>query len=72
MNAKQKIREALKTIMSDGEANACQIWKAYSMTTGETGWHFVRFGQTATFIGNSLEEALQWFEEGEWASWEGA
>ena len=67
MKTQDQIRKALKSLMSDGEANACQIFRGYSMTTGETGWHFARFGQTATFIGNSLREALQWIED-EWAS----
>lgn len=62
MNAKQTIQEALKTIMSDGEANACEIWKSFNNGTGLTGWHYRRFGQTATFIGSNLTEAIEWIE----------
>lgn len=58
MNAIEKIIEALKGIMSDGEANACRIWKGYDVGTGETGWHYQRFCQTAAFIGSNLAEAL--------------
>jgi hypothetical protein len=58
MNAKTKIRMALRDIMSDGEANACEIWKGYDMGTGLTGWHYKRFGHTATFAGDNLREAL--------------
>lgn len=58
MNATQQIHEALKGIMPDNEANACNIWKGYDVGTGETGWHYQRFGQTATFIGANLDEAL--------------
>ena len=60
--AKSKIREALKALMDDGEANACRVWKGYDMGTGLTGWHFTRFGQTATHIGRNLAEALEWIE----------
>ena len=58
MNASEQIHQALKSIMSDGEANACRIWKGYDMGTGESGWHYQRFGQTATFIGSNVAEAL--------------
>ena len=58
MNASEQIHQALKSIMSEGEANACRIWKGYDIGTGETGWHYQRFGQTATFIGDNLAEAL--------------
>lgn len=62
MSAKEKIRRALKAIMDDGEANACQVFRGYSMTTACTGWHFARFGQSATFIGDNVAEALEWIE----------
>ena len=62
MIAESKIREALKALMDDGEANACRIWKGYDMGTGETGWHFAQFGQSATFIGDNLAEAIEWIE----------
>lgn len=58
MNATEKIIEALKGIMSDGEANACRVWKGYDVGTGETGWHYEKFGKTATFIGANVIEAL--------------
>ena len=54
----KQVEQALRGIMSAGEANACRIWKGYDMGTGETGWHYQKFGQTATFIGASLSEAL--------------
>ena len=59
MNAKARIQEALKRIMSEGEANACQIWKGYDAGTWQTGWHYEPFGRTATCLGNSVTEALQ-------------
>ena len=58
MNAENRIRTALMAIMETGEANAAAIWKGYDVGTGQTGWHFVKFGQTATFLGSNLDEAL--------------
>lgn len=58
MNATERINQALKSIMPDSEANACRIWKGYDVGTGETGWHYQKFGQTATFVGANLNEAL--------------
>lgn len=55
MTAKEKIREALTTIMSEGEANACDIYKNWG------GWHYCRFGKNPIYIGANLEEALQHF-----------
>ena len=63
MDAKAKIRSALKQIMSDGEANACTIWKGWDVGTGLAGWHYQRFNQTATYIGNNLDQALAWIAE---------
>ena len=63
MNGKEKIRNALKNIMSDGDANACQIWKGYDNGTGRTGWHVQKFGKTATYYGASVSEAVEMIEE---------
>ena len=63
MNTEQKIREALKTIMNNGEVNACRVWKGYDVGTGLTGWHYTRFGQTATYIGDNERQALDWISE---------
>lgn len=60
MNATETIREALKQIMSAGEANACEIrhgW-AYDGSQQRYGWHFTRFGSTPTYLGKSLADAL--------------
>jgi len=62
MNAKQKIQEALKSIMDDGEARACQIFKGYEASTGRSGWHYIPFGGTARYLGHSLNEALDIIE----------
>lgn len=59
MKAQQQIKEALKKIMSEGEANACQVFKGYDVGTGLTGWHFIRFGSTATYLGDNLPDALE-------------
>lgn len=62
MNAKETIRKALKSIMSDGEANACQIWKGYGSNTGRYGWHVQKFGETAMYYGTSAAEAVEMIE----------
>jgi hypothetical protein len=62
VDAKTRIREALKQIMSEGEANACEVFKGYEASTNWSGWHYIRFGGTATFIGANLAEALKWIE----------
>ena len=59
MNAKETIRESLKKIMNDGDANACAIWKGYDNGTGRIGWHVVKFGETATYYGKSVEEVIE-------------
>lgn len=64
MSAKQKVREMLKEIMPAGEANACQIWRGYSPSTLETGWHYQKFGRgEAHYIGKSLAEAQEYVRE---------
>jgi len=61
MNAKQRIQEALKSIMSEGEANACRVFKgyAYSGATENTGWHYQPFNGQPVHLGTSLDEALE-------------
>lgn len=59
MNAETQIRDALRKIMTDGEANACRIWKGYDVGTGETGWHVQKFGQNATWYGDNLASVLE-------------
>lgn len=64
MNAKEMIREALKKkTMTEGEANACEIWKGYEPCTGRTGWHVKRFGETATYYGRSVEEVISMVDD---------
>jgi len=65
MNARQRIQEALKGIMSEGEANACRIYKgsAYDGAVQRYGWYFERFNAQPTYLGNSLEDALAMIEQ---------
>lgn len=63
MDTKSKIKQELKKHMSDGEANACQIFRGYDNGTGLTGWHFKRFGQNATFVGSNAAEIKEFFEQ---------
>ena len=63
MTTKQQISAALKTIMPEGEANACQIFKGYDMSTGQTGWHYRPFNGTGVFLGSNAAEALAAIED---------
>lgn len=65
MTAQEKIFQALTFIMDEKDANACLVYKGYNVFTHKTGWHFTRFGKTATFIGNTLPDALQWINNQE-------
>jgi hypothetical protein len=58
VNAQENIRTNLNRIMDDGQVNATAVWKGYSRDTGLWGWHYVPFGQSAVFLGNSLTAAL--------------
>jgi len=44
------------------ERDAAGYFKGYEASTGMGGWHYIRFGGTATFIGDNLAEALEWIE----------
>ena len=61
MNAAQKIRKAMLGIMEEGEVNASQVYKSNGYDG--FGWYFCKFGSTATYIGKSLTDTLQWLEE---------
>ena len=57
------IRKALHRIMSPGEANACNIFKGYAMSTGESGYHYVPFNSTAVYLGKNLSQALETIDQ---------
>jgi hypothetical protein len=61
MNGVAKIRKALKSIMSEGEANAASIYKGYGHR-GE-GWYVQPFGENAQYYGSSVAEALEIIQE---------
>lgn len=61
MNAEQKIRKAMHGIMEAGEVNASQVYKSNGIYG--CGWYFYKFGRTATFIGSSVSDALDWLKE---------
>ena len=65
MSVASKIREALKSIMSEGDANACRIEKGYAYDGSQerNGWHFTRFNSTPTFLGKNESEALETIEQ---------
>ena len=65
MSVESKIREALKGIMSKGEANACRIDKGYHYdgSIESNGWHYIPFGRTAVHLGENEAEALGTIEQ---------
>ena len=65
MSAASRIRQALKGIMTEGEANACRISNGYEYDGSQQrkGWHFTRFNSTPTFLGRNVSEALETIEQ---------
>lgn len=63
MKAKDKIRNALETIMTKGEANACRVYKGfdYNGVQQASGW-FYSFGKNPQYLGKNLQEALDEIE----------
>ena len=58
MNAKQQIMTMLKEVYEDGEVNAMEVFKGFALDTGETGWHFRKFGRSNhVYLGKSVSEA---------------
>ena len=64
MNAEQQIIKALKTAYPEGEVNAMEVIKGFAVDTGETGWHFKKFGRSEhIYLGNSVAEAKTTIQE---------
>ena len=65
MSVKSKIREALKGIMSEGEANACDIRKGYHYngSTEQSGWYYKPFNRQPVSLGSNEVEALETIEQ---------
>lgn len=58
MNAMAKIKDMLKEVYEDGDVNAMTIFKGFAVDTGQSGWHFRKFGRSEhVFLGNSVAEA---------------
>ena len=65
MNVTQKIKNALKSIMTEGEVNACTIEKShhYNGVTEQNGWHYTPFGECPITLGKNVTEALETIEQ---------
>lgn len=61
MNATTKIRQQLTTIMREGDAMACSIWKGWGGR--HEGWHYTPFGKQPVFIGRNMAEVMEYFEQ---------
>lgn len=65
MTVAQKIREALKGIMSDGEANAARVDKGYHYNgaTESHGWYYKPFNGRPVTLGSNAAEAFETIEQ---------
>lgn len=65
MTVASKIRNALMTIMTEGEANACDIRKGYHYngTKHANGWYYTPFGCSPITLGKNEAEALETIEQ---------
>lgn len=65
MTVASKIRQALNGIMSEGEANACNIQKGYHYDGSQesNGWHYTPFGRQPVSLGSNEAEALETIEQ---------
>jgi hypothetical protein len=65
MSTKNNIRKALKSIMSESEANACDIRKGYHYngSTEESGWYYRPFNREPVTLGKNESEALETIEQ---------
>jgi len=60
MNAHDRIKKALETIMTEGEANATQVYKGtdYNGVMQAYGWWYKMFNQQPTWLGQHEAAAL--------------
>jgi hypothetical protein len=64
MNAKQKILKKVSEVKDEGYANACQLWKGHGeMGQAPHGWWLKPFNENARFIGSTVKEAVESFED---------
>ncbi len=64
MNATQQVKELLKSVYDAGDVNAMQIWKGYSASTGQTGWHYQNFGRSEHhYMGKSVADVQEYVKE---------
>lgn len=65
MSVTSKIRKALKSIMSEGEANACDIRKGYHYNgqTEVNEWYYRPFNRQPVSLGRNEAEALETIEQ---------
>ena len=64
VNAMTKIKNMLKEVYEEGDVNAMTIFKGFAVDTGETGWHYRKFGSSEHhFMGDSVTEAREYVEQ---------
>lgn len=64
MNAMNTIKNMLKEVYEDGDVNAMQVFKGFAVDTGQSGWHFRKFGRSEhVYLGKSVAEAREAIDE---------
>lgn len=67
MKSSDKIKKALSTIMPEGDANACEVWKGWGWGQDSFCWWYKPFGRAAQALGGTVDEALDtindWYTE---------
>ena len=65
MSVASKIRKALKGIMSEGEANACDVRKGYHYngSAEQNGWYYKPFNRQPVSLGSNEVEALETIDQ---------
>ena len=60
LKVKERIRSLVAKDSSEGEANACQIWKGYGeLGQAPHGWYVKKFNKSANWIGSSWKEIME-------------
>lgn len=59
-----QVKNILKTVYEEGDVNAMTIFKGFAVDTGETGWHYKRFGRSEHhYMGKSVDDVKEYVAE---------
>jgi len=63
MTGTERIKNALGTVMSEGEANACEVWRGWDPAGQGYGWWYKPFGEIAQPLGVTIAEAIDQIQD---------